>query len=97
MTAGARAGIITDTGFIGGDCCWEEKQSQTEALQPGCGEFSGVDVSTRVFPSNEAVQYSDECCCCFTVFEHITNIRAGSTGSFLSPAMANNTNNGHLS
>lgn len=32
MTAGARAGVITDTGFIGGDrcannCCCEEKQS----------------------------------------------------------------------
>lgn len=65
-----------------------KKNSQTEALQHRCG---GREMSARVFPSSEAGQYSDACCC-FTVFEHITKkkkIWAGSTGSFLSPAMAN--------
>lgn len=50
--------------------CCEDKQSLTEALQLDGG---GVDVSTRVFPSDEAGQYSDACCW-FRVFEHNTKI-----------------------
>lgn len=56
MTAGARAGFIRDAGFIGGDRRAGDKPSGPEALQLGCGGFGGlVDMSTRVFPSNEAV------------------------------------------
>lgn len=58
VTAGARAGIITDAGFIGGDrtginmLLWRK----TEALQLDCLRGGGADMSTGVFPSNEAVR-----------------------------------------
>lgn len=91
MTAGARAGVITDTGFIEGDrctnnCCCEEKQSNW-SLVASMWRGGGRYVS-KSFPLQWSWPIHDACCC-FTVFEHITKKRAGSAGSFLSPAMAN--------
>lgn len=70
-----------------------KKNSQTEALQHRCG---GREMSARVFPSSEAGQYS-EACCCFTVFEHITKKNMGWKHRIISFTCygKHNSNNGH--
>lgn len=92
VTAGARAGIITDAGFIGGDrtginmLLWRK----TEALQLDCLRGGGADMSTGVFPSNEAVRCGNAPLV-LGVFEHNTKIWAGSTRWFFSTCLWQNT------
>lgn len=62
MTAGDRAGIITDAGFIGGDRqanniqLWRKTESNWSLTAWLWKVLGGVDMSAGVFPSSEAVQ-----------------------------------------
>lgn len=94
MTAGARAGVITDTGFIGGDrcannCCCEEKQSNWSLV---ASMWRGGERCQQEF--SPPVKLANTRCVLllyglWTHYQKKKKKRAGSAGSFLSPAMAN--------
>lgn len=90
VTAGARAGIITDAGFIGGDrtvLLWRK----TEALQLewlGGGRCGYVN---RSFPLQRSRPVWQCAPLVLGVFEHNTKIWAGSTRWFFSTCLWQNT------
>lgn len=92
VTAGARAGIITDAGFIGGDrtgvtCCCEEKL-KPYSLNVWGGRCGYVN---RSFPLQRSRPVWQCAPLVLGVFEHNTKIWAGSTRWFFSTCLWQNT------